>query len=529
MAGILNFLRLSERLGHKTEFMGPAIPVDKFVSRLCEMKPDLAAVSYRLTPESAREIFGELRQELEKKSIEDVRFVFGGTPPVAEIAARTGIFEAVFSGEETQEAVVSYLKGQRLPGKDRRFARTLIERIQQQQPVPLLRHHLGLKSIEETVAAARQIARSEELDILSIAPDQNAQEYLFRPQDMPAAGSGAGGVPIRKPDDLRAIYQATRCGNFPLVRCYSGTQDLIQWAEMSVKTIDIAWGAVPLFWYSELDKRSARRLREAIRENQATIKWYAEHAIPVEVNDSHQWSLRDAHDAVAVAVAYLAAYNAKALGVRYYVSQYMLNTPPETSPAMDLAKMSAKMEMIESLHDEHFTSFRQIRTGLRSMPYEINTAKGNLAASIAYGMVLKPHVVHVVGYCEADHAASARDIIESCQIARGAIRLGLKGLPEIADDSMISKRRKQLVREARLIINAIRKLGGMDALTDPAVLEKAVRTGILDAPHLTGSMVARGDAVTVPVQGCYVAMNKGTGNVLSEQERLTALLKKAHM
>lgn len=523
VAGILNFLRLAESLGYETEFMGPATPVERFVSRIHEIKPDLAAVSYRLTPESAQELFKELEKELKRQGIKGVRFVFGGTPPVAEIAQATALFEAVFSGRETQEAIVSYLKEQGQAERDRQFPQTLIERIRQQQPFPLLRHHLGLKTVEETIEAARQIALSEELDILSIAPDQNAQEYFFRPQDMPPTESGAGGVPIRKPEDLRAIYDATRCGNFPLLRCYAGTRDLIQWAEMSVKLINIAWGAIPIFWYSELDKRSERPLIEAIRENQATIRWYAERGIPVEVNDSHQWSLRDAHDAIAVATAFLAAYNAKSLGVRYYVSQYMLNTPPETSPTMDLAKMLAKIEMIESLHDEHFISFRQIRTGLRSMTADPYIAKGHLAASVALGMALKPHIVHVVSYCEADHAAGAKEIIESCQIVKGAIRLGLKGLPDVTRDPVIIERKEQLVREANLIIEAIRNLGKEDSLTDPTVLEKAVRTGILDAPHLSGSMVAKGNVVTIPVEGRYVAINPVTREVLSEEERLRAL------
>jgi len=523
VAGILNFLRLAESLGYETEFMGPATPVERFVSRIHEIKPDLAAVSYRFTPESAQELFKELEKELKRQGIKGVRFVFGGTPPVAEIAQATALFEAVFSGRETQEAIVSYLKEQGQAERDRQFPQTLIERIRQQQPFPLLRHHLGLKTVEETIEAARQIALSEELDILSIAPDQNAQEYFFRPQDMPPTESGAGGVPIRKPEDLRAIYDATRCGNFPLLRCYAGTRDLIQWAEMSVKLINIAWGAIPIFWYSELDKRSERPLIEAIRENQATIRWYAERGIPVEVNDSHQWSLRDAHDAIAVATAFLAAYNAKSLGVRYYVSQYMLNTPPETSPTMDLAKMLAKIEMIESLHDEHFISFRQIRTGLRSMTADPYIAKGHLAASVALGMALKPHIVHVVSYCEADHAAGAKEIIESCQIVKGAIRLGLKGLPDVTRDPVIIERKEQLVREANLIIEAIRNLGKEDSLTDPTVLEKAVRTGILDAPHLSGSIVAKGNVVTIPVEGRYVAINPATREVLSEEERLRAL------
>lgn len=276
VAGILKFLRLAETLGYETEFMGPAVPIEKVVSRIYETRPDLVAVSYRLSPEVARELFNELEQEIKKKKIQGIRFAFGGTPPVAEIASAINLFEAVFSGEESQKVVADYLKQQKRHDKKKQFPQTLLERIHQQRPFPLLRHHLGLNTVEETIEAAHRIAVSEELDILSIAPDQNAQEYFFRPHNMPATESGAGGVPIRKPEDLRAIYEATRYGNFPLLRCYAGTNNLIQWAEMSVKMINIAWGAIPIFWYSELDKRSERPLIEAIRENQATIRWYAE-------------------------------------------------------------------------------------------------------------------------------------------------------------------------------------------------------------------------------------------------------------
>lgn len=485
-AGILNFLRLAENFGYRTEFMGLAIPVKEFVARISETKPDLAVASYRLSPESAHELFSRLKQELDRQKIEGVRFAFGGTPPVADVARATGLFEAVFSGQEPKEAVVNYLNQKKSKQAKEQRSQTLVERISGQEPCPLLRHHLGLKTVTETIDNAKEIALSEELDILSIAPDQNAQEYFFRPHDMPDLGHGAGGVPVRKPEDLRGIYAATRCGNFPLLRCYSGTRDLISWAKMSVETINIAWGAVPLFWYCELDKRSDRPLLDAIQENQAAIKWYAEQGIPVEVNDSHQWSLRDAPDDVAIAVAFLAAYNAKTLDVRHYIAQYMLNTPPETSPITDLSKMLAKIEMIERLHDENFTSFRQIRTGLKSMPVNPDIAKGHLAASVTMGMMLKPHIVHVVAYCEGDHAAGAKEIVESCRIVRGAARLALRGLPDITHDPVILRKKEELIKKAEAIIDAIRKCGrgSKDPLTDPLVLEKAVRSGILHAPHL---------------------------------------------
>jgi len=119
-------------------------------------------------------------------------------------------------------------------------------------------------------------------------------------------------------------------------------------------------------------------VEEAIRENQQVMKWHGERNIPVEVNESHHWSLRDAHDTIGVVTAYLAAYNAKKMGVKDYVAQYMFNVPPSISPAMDLAKMLAKIELIESLQDENFTVYRQARAGIASLPADLDQAKGSL-------------------------------------------------------------------------------------------------------------------------------------------------------
>ena len=148
------------------------------------------------------------------------------------------------------------------------------------------------------------------------------------------------------------------------------------------------------------------------------MAWHASKGIPVEVNESHHWSLRDAPDVVAVAAAYLAAYNAKKAGVGEYVAQFMFNTPPGTSPAMDLGKMLAKAGLIDSLAGEDFRVYRQVRAGLASFPIDLDQAKGHLALSTTVSMALRPHILHVVGYCEADHIAGPAEVIESCRIAR---------------------------------------------------------------------------------------------------------------
>jgi hypothetical protein len=387
-----------------------------------------------------------------------------------------------------------------------------------------LRHHFGLPTVEETVQGVSRIAEAKVIDVISLGPDQNAQEFFFRPEQMIPERSGAGGVPLRNKEDLEQIYKASRRGNYPLLRCYSGTNDLVKWAHLLKETINIAWGAVPLTWYSVLDGRSKRSLEEAIRENQEAMKTYASLGVPLEVNESHQWSLRDAPDSVAVASFYLAAYNAKKAGARFYVAQYMLNTPPGISPVADLAKMLAKRELIAELIDDEFTVFTQVRGGLAHFSADLNLAKGQLGASTALGLFLEPDIIHVVGFCEAVHLARPEEVIESAQIVNGVLKDLLFGLPSIEGDAFIKERKEELKEEGRLILEAIRKLGEKeeDSFTSPRVIAEAVRRGILDAPHLLGNPEALGRTQTRVIKGVLRCVNE-KGEIITEKERLRAL------
>ncbi|MDW7759434.1 MAG: cobalamin-dependent protein [Acidobacteriota bacterium] len=528
VAGIQGFLRMCEDEGHETVFLGPAVPPRDLAQAVEKHNPDIVAVSYRLTPEAAAPLFQELKGLLEDKIRGGLRCVFGGTPPAAAVAEQSGLFERVFTGTESLDEIRSYIRGEKHQTGPGDYPADLVGRIRSFHPYPLIRHHFGRPTLEETVAGVEKIAEAGVLDVLSIGPDQNAQASFFRPADRDPAQDGAGGVPLRRAEDLEAIYAATRRGNFPLVRCYSGTRDLDKWAEMSLRTIHIAWAAIPLCWYSDLDGRSTRPLREAMAENLRVIRWYAEKGTPVEVNESHQWSLRNAHDALAVTMAFLAAYNAKAAGVRNYVSQYMFNTPAGTSPAMDLAKMLAKIELIEGLADENFTVFREVRAGLSSMPADFSAAKGHLAASGAVSMSLAPHIFHVVGFSEGDHAVTADELIESCKIARGALELCLLGLPDPACDPRVQERKAELIAEAGILLEDLKDLGRSgagDPWTDPEVIAGAVEKGILDTPHFKGHRYARGRVVTRIVDGACRAVDPQTGESMAERERLAALQK----
>jgi len=311
------------------------------------------------------------------------------------------------------------------------------------------------------------------------------------------------------------------------MRCYSGTRDQLAWAEMLHETIRNAWAAVPLFWYSQLDGRSQRPLLESIPEVQTVFRWHAERGIPVESNESHHWSLRDAPDVVAVAAAYIAAYNARQAGVTDYIQQLMWNNPPLTSPAMDLAKMLAKLELVESLTGPGFRVWRECRTGLTSMPAGFDRAKGHLAASTFLQMAVKPDIVHIVGHSEYHHAATTEDVIEGCHVASGAIQLALQGLPDMTQDEAVQARKAELVREARLLLEAIADLapaGVDDPLTHAPTLAAAVRTGLLDAPHLMGNPAARGEVAVSFRDGACRAADRRTGRILTESERIAALL-----
>jgi hypothetical protein len=288
--------------------------------------------------------------------------------------------------------------------------------------------------------------------------------------------------------------------------------------------------------------------------------------------------MRDAPDVVFVVSAYLSAYNARAFGVQDYIAQMMFNSPPGLSDAMDLAKMLACVEMIEpnpptllrraqdrlfpareggvvspplrgkeetvspplcGKEDavspplpgegpgERFRIYRQTRIGLLSHPLDPEAARGHLAAATYLQMALRPHIVHVVGHTEAHHAATAEDVIAACKVARRAIENALRGAPDMILDRAVQARKQELIAEAQVTLEAIRRLAGpgiADPLTDPATLAAAVTSGILDAPHLRNNPYARGQIVTrIDERGACVAVDPANGHWLSEEKRIASL------
>jgi len=196
---------------------------------------------------------------------------------------------------------------------------------------------------------------------------------------------------------------------------------------------------------------------------------------------------------------------------------------------MDLAKMLAVLELIEPLAGPDFHIWRQTRTGLLSYPLDLAAARAHLAASIYVQMALKPHIIHIVGHTEADHAATGIDVIESATMARRVIENSLRGAPDMTADPAIQYRKVELMEQAHVLLEAIRKLGrgrDMDPLTDPEVLERAVTSGMMDAPQLKNNPFGRGLVRTQIFKGACEAVDE-RNNPLSELSRLSDFLKEA--
>jgi methylmalonyl-CoA mutase cobalamin-binding subunit len=528
VAGVNHFLRLAESAGWRTVYLGPATPISTILEVARQEQADLVGVSYRLTPSTGERLLAAFTEEADELRNRGVRFAFAGTPPLVDKVRKMGFFEVVYEGGEPEETVLAYLKGQ--PGQAWRepdFPQTMTSRIDWKKPYPLIRHHFGLPTLQETKTGIEQIADAQALDVISLGIDQDAQQNFFHPERQSSQRRGAGGVPVRSAEDYRLLYQASRSGNFPLLRTYSGTDDFLRLAEMYEEKIHIAWCAIPLFWFNKMDGRGPWDLEGSIHQHQLVMQWYGERGIPVELNEPHHWGMRDASDVTFVVSAYLSAYNARAFGVHDYIAQMMFNSPPGESDAMDLAKMLALLELITPLGGTDFHIWRQTRSGLLSYPGDIDAARGHLAASVYLQMALHPHIVHVVGHTEAIHAATAQDVIEACKIATRAIENALHGQPDMTADPLVQQRKTELIEEAQKNIAAIQSLpmaNDGDPLTNPSLLASAVTTGILDAPQLRNNPYAPGTALTrIDKRGACISIDPLTGNSINEKERLAHL------
>jgi hypothetical protein len=175
----------------------------------------------------------------------------------------------------------------------------------------------------------------------------------------------------------------------------------------------------------------------------------------------------------------------------------------------------------------NFRIWKQTRTGLLSYPLDPEAARGHLAASIYLQMALHPEIIHIVGHTEADHAASADDVIAASKIARRAIENAVRGAPDPRADPLVQARKDELVTEARFTLETIRSRAAStveDPWIDASTLADAVTSGFLDAPQLKNNRFGCGRVRTRIIDGMCLAVDP-EGHPISEKHRLATIRK----
>ena len=432
-------------------------------------------ISYRLDPSNAKNLFGRFFHLLQvndfigaEKQIKNV--YFSGLKPVCDyIKAEYGDRVITFCGGEAAEEVLlamgvphysiaksiingckydkelesfgkkiiaseEYKKIKAIPNSYREYGtkedsleKRLLHRLLYKLPV--IRAHSGpydadltrRECIDKYLIWCKQLSQSGYLDILSVGASQLSQSNFGSSWNNMVNG---GGVPVNSSTEYWEIWQAARP---MLVRTYSGTTNILRMAEMYDQTINMAWHALSLWWFNQLDGRGPNTLYDNLKEHIATIKYIAAKGKPFEANVSHHFAFRGCDDITYIVSAYLSAKLAKKNGIRIFILQNMLNTPRSTWGIQDLAKSRALLNLIKELQDDSFRVVLQTRAGLDYLKPDIEEAKGQLASVTAMmddiepNNCYSPEIIHIVSYSEALFLATPDIIDDSIKITLASL------------------------------------------------------------------------------------------------------------
>jgi uncharacterized protein (TIGR01319 family) len=493
--------------------LGPAVPIEDVVNKIRESRPEVVAISMRLGDLHVDKLIAEFIEKAARYRLlpreSGIRYAFGGLRPAAnlvramtgmpvqedkfsppedrhfdldeiaenygDIDAFQGFFALVVDDFVTMEELEAFARNTVVvqTGEQVQWADGLLDRIRQVRELenrPIIRAHIGIAadSIEPTIEAVEMMSDAECLEIVSLAPDQPAQEYLAKfvrgEEDPEKYLKGQGGVPIRSTEDLQRLKAATLRGNYPMTRIYSGTDELVDLAKLYEDSFRMPFPAVPIFFYNELDGRGPISIRDGFDEHFEVIRWWAARDKPVEINDPHQWQLRNSTDDLLVTDHVIAGVVALKMGIKQYIMQMMYDLPPGTSGLNDLAKFRGAYELIEPLTRRFdFGIIKETRGGLSDFPPNLDRAKGHLALSTYWQMYMEPDIVHVVSFSEAHHEAKAEDVIESCDIVKQVFDdFCQSDCPDIWHDPRLLARKRQLKLGAAYNLLHLALLGGYE-------------------------------------------------------------------
>lgn len=579
------------RLAHiDCVLLKPSISLEALCEAIKNYNPNYLGLSYRLTPEVGC-------QELEKtlyyfrntgliKPTDNIKICFAGLPDTIEMLRRKLNFlpfkiwlcesypnvidrikETVdfFDIIQDKEEIIASLREEIEPKGIKLFDQLADEVIGhdnyksepplsipslqavssyttriQESALPLLRSHFGIPAmdIEPTVIGIKELADAQVLDEISLGSSDLSQRFFGHPE-MFENQKNDGGVPYKNYDDLVKLYQASRRGNFPAIKPYCHVADIVKFIDTCLKAgmLKGAHQAIPLFWFNELDGRGPSSVRDSIKEHFAGVRELAKRGIPVEMNDPNQWSSRLAHDTIIVTSYALISAVMSMCGVSDMILQMQFNKPKETGDYADLAKMIAGLNMARKISEiRHVPAsiYRETRTGIESLSPDMAKAKWQLARSTLLQMCMKPHVIHIVSYCEANYAARPADIIDSSKLIRRAIKIFQKhenDIKEEIDHPIIKERIIYLQEECEYLLDRIAHLHldyhkvPMEQIArylgDENVLATAIEKKIITAPGIINSKY-KGEFLTRPMKYGMINLvdNYENPSVIREVERL---------
>lgn len=514
--------------------------------------------SYRLDPARGAEVFASLAERLRAGKLlaadgGPIRALwFAGLPPACrEAARRVPSVDALFQGDETYQEILEKLGlpphlvpeqasaelaydkarldlGAQIvknrdylavvpvdrsgsPGFGRRGER-LLDRVRHgvaNRLPPLMRAHVGPYGEDRAQAVAlfldwtKRLARGGLLDVLSVGSSQLTQSRFG--EDWAGLPNG-GGVPINSPAEYRRVWEAAR----PMfVRTYAGTKRVQDMAAMHAESLDIAWHALSLWWFSKLDGRGENTVLENLGEHFEALRVIAAQGKPMEPNVPHHFAFRGCDDVGYIVSGYVAAKVAKSQGVRTLVLQTMLNTPKYTWGVQDIAKARALRALVRELEGPDFSVILQPRGGLDYFSPDLDKARAQLAAvtmlmdDIEPDDDSSPQIIHVVSYSEGVRLADPDVVEESVRIARYALaeyrRLKRSGdMPEYGRDSIVRARAAHLRDEARRMIRFIEAT--IPDTYSPRGLYAMMRGGVFPLPWLSACRDEFEAAASQPVQ-----------------------------
>jgi hypothetical protein len=331
---------------------------------------------------------------------------------------------------------------------------------------PIMRAHVGpyLPHRKEAVSLfldwTKRLADARLLDVLSIGTSQLSQSEFWSGWE---GRDDGGGVPIATPEEFTEVWRAARP---MLVRSYAGTRNVRAMAHMLEDSIDIAWHALSLWWFCQIDGRGPNTVRENLKQHIATLEYIGKTGKPFEPNVPHHFAFRGGDDLTYVLSGLVAAKTAKAAGVRKLILQVMLNTPKYTWGINDLAKARALLHLVRELEDGDFKVYLQPRGGLDYFSRDAEKAKAQLAAVTALmddiepGDDSSPQIIHVVSYSEGFALADPDIVNESIKITRHALSAyralrASGGIEDMTSNRQVLSRTSSLIKDARMAIAAI--------------------------------------------------------------------------